>query len=107
VENNDGSQPTEPGQRCSQIVLEAWLKRKCLAQPSIDSHFGWKYLSHIETREGVKSTFIDTVSSQRHVVRSKYLVGADGGGSRVRRNAGIKMLGGPLYVSEFTPTVNV
>lgn len=85
----------EPGQRCSQIVLEAWLKSKCLASPSIDGHFGWKYLSHTESPEGVKSVYVDA-EGQEHVVHSKYLVGADGGSSRVRKNAGIKMLGAPM-----------
>ena len=104
AKNNDGTQPAEPGQRCSQIVLEAWLKRKCLARPQIESHFGWKYLSHIETCDGVESTFIDT-QTQLHIVRSKYLVGADGGSSRVRKNAGIRMIGGPLSVSPYLLTV--
>ena len=95
AENNDGTQPVEPGQRCSQIVLEAWLKTKCLAQPSIESHFGWKYITHSESPDGVESTFRDT-NGEEHIVRSKYLVGADGGSSRVRKNAGIKMLGAPM-----------
>jgi 2-polyprenyl-6-methoxyphenol hydroxylase-like FAD-dependent oxidoreductase len=76
-------------------VLEAWLKTKVLAQPLIDSHFGWKYLSHAETADGVEAKFVDT-KGEEHTVRSKYLVGADGGASRVRRNAGIKMLGAPM-----------
>ncbi|KUI67804.1 2,4-dichlorophenol 6-monooxygenase [Cytospora mali] len=97
---NDGTQPAEPGQRCSQIVLEAWLKSKCLACPSIDGHFGWKYLSHTESPEGVESVYVDT-EGQEHVVRSKYLVGADGGSSSVRKNAGITMLGAPIPVRLF------
>ena len=96
AQNNDGTQPAEPGQRCSQIVLEAWLKKRCLAQRSIESHFGWKYVSHTETSKGVESTFRDT-NGEEHSVRSQYLVGADGGSSRVRKNAGIKMLGSPMY----------
>jgi 2-polyprenyl-6-methoxyphenol hydroxylase-like FAD-dependent oxidoreductase len=100
AKENDGIYPAEPGQRCSQIVLEAWLKKKCLAQPSINSKFGWKYISHTETASGVESTFIDCHNQQK-VVRSRYLVGADGGSSRVRKNSGIKMLGGPLPISLF------
>lgn len=94
IENNDGSHPAEPPQRCSQIVLESWLKKKCLLQPSIDSHFGWKYISHKETTEGVESTFMDS-TKKTHTVYSKYLVGADGGGSRVRKTAGISLFGAP------------
>lgn len=76
-------------------MLEAWLKSKCLESPLIDGHFGWKYLSHTETPEGVESVYVDT-NGQEHLVHSKYLVGADGGSSRVRQNAGIKMLGSPM-----------
>lgn len=76
-------------------MLEAWLKSKCLDSPSIDGHFGWKYLSHTESPDGVESVYVDTEGLE-HVVRSKYLVGADGGSSRVRRDAGIKMLGSPM-----------
>lgn len=94
AESNDGSHPAEPPQRCSQIVLEAWLKEKCLLRPSIDGRFGWKYISHKETANGVESVFLDSYQ-KTHTVHSKYLVGADGGGSRVRRNAGIKLFGAP------------
>lgn len=94
AESNDGSHPAEPPQRCSQIVLEAWLKEKCLLQPSIDSRFGWKYISHEENSVGVESVFIDS-RGDTHAVHSKFLVGADGGGSRVRKTTGIKLFGAP------------
>ncbi|KAK9482716.1 2,4-dichlorophenol 6-monooxygenase [Lipomyces starkeyi] len=95
---NDGTHPAEPAQRCSQVALEAWMKQKCLAQPSIDGRFGWKYLSHVEDHDGVLSTFID-VNGQEHNVRSRYLVGADGGGSLVRATAGIRMIRSALPVA--------
>lgn len=95
AEANDGTQPAEAGQRCTQIILEAWLKTKCVAEPLIESYWGWKYITHLETSTGVVSIFIDEEGVER-VVRSKYLVGADGGSSRVRKTTGIKMLGSPL-----------
>ncbi|KAK9246522.1 2,4-dichlorophenol 6-monooxygenase [Lipomyces tetrasporus] len=95
---NDGSQPAEPAQRCSQVVFEAWLKRKCLAEPLIDGHFGWKYLAHVEDGNGVESTFVD-MNGQTHAVRSKYLIGADGGGSLVRATAGIRIVTSVLPVA--------
>jgi 2-polyprenyl-6-methoxyphenol hydroxylase-like FAD-dependent oxidoreductase len=76
-------------------VLESWLKQKCLAQSTITGKWGWKYLSHEESPNSVTSKFVDT-ENKIHLVRSKYLVGADGGSSRVRKQAGIKMHGGPL-----------
>jgi 2-polyprenyl-6-methoxyphenol hydroxylase-like FAD-dependent oxidoreductase len=94
-ENNDGSHPAEPGQRCSQIIFEAWMKDKCLQQKLIDGHFGLTFVSATEDDEGVTSHLMDK-EGRAHVVRSQYLVGADGGGSTVRKSAGIKMIGGPM-----------
>jgi FAD-dependent monooxygenase len=71
------------------------LKSKCVAQPSIEAYFGWKYLTHVETSDGVYSTFIDTEDDE-HVVHSQYLVGTDGGSSSVRKTTGIKMFGAPM-----------
>ena len=90
--NNDGSQPAEPGQRCSQIVLEAFLKRKCLENPLITSLFGYKFQSLLEDDEGVTATFRD-LNDQDKMIRSSYLVGADGAQSRVRKSVGINMQG--------------
>lgn len=94
---NDGSQPAEPSQRCMQIIFEAWLKEKVLTKSHIKSRFGWKYLFHIEDQDGVVATFTD-VQGKIRTVRSKYLIGCDGGSSRVRKTAGIKMVGGQMYV---------
>lgn len=53
--------------------------------------------SHTEDATSVVANFID-IHGEYHSVRGKYLVGCDGGSSRVRRMAGIKMSGGPMYV---------
>jgi hypothetical protein len=100
-EQNDGTQAAEPGQRCSQTIFEAWMKKKCLSKPLIDGRFGWKFQTLVEDDTGVTSTFVD-LEGKGHVVRSRYLIGCDGGGSRVRRFAGIKMIGGYMCVSPYT-----
>jgi len=71
------------------------LKTKVVAQPSIEPRFGWKYITHVETSDAICSTFVDT-EGREHVVESQYLVGADGGGSCVRKTARIKMFGAPM-----------
>ncbi|KAK1240402.1 hypothetical protein MKX07_004430 [Trichoderma sp. CBMAI-0711] len=93
---NDGTLPREPYQRCSQAVLEAWLKPRIQAEKLIDAHFGLKCESLTETDDGVESTLTDVITGEQHVVRSKYVVGCDGAGSRVRRSLGINLLGGPV-----------
>ncbi|RFU81492.1 fad binding domain-containing [Trichoderma arundinaceum] len=93
---NDGSLPREPYQRCSQAVFESWLKPRIQAETLIDEHFGLKFESLQETDEGVESFLIDVVTGEKHTVHSKYVVGCDGAGSRVRRSVGINLIGGPV-----------
>ncbi|KAJ5710575.1 hypothetical protein N7488_004731 [Penicillium malachiteum] len=88
---------TQPGQRCSQIIFEAWLKEVICNKASVTTGVGWTYTSHIETDNGVSATFVDT-NGATHIVRTRYLVGCDGGGSKVRKCTGIKMLGGQIAV---------
>ncbi|RAK72892.1 FAD/NAD(P)-binding domain-containing protein [Aspergillus fijiensis CBS 313.89] len=102
-QTNDGTQPAEPGQRCSQVIFEAWIRKLVLAQANTGNaamqiRLGWKYLHHDEdaTTGVVWTTFLDVATGVEHRVRSRYLVGTDGGGSRVRHAAGIRMLGGPM-----------
>ncbi|KAL6693885.1 hypothetical protein J3F84DRAFT_396159 [Trichoderma pleuroticola] len=98
---NDGSLPREPYQRCSQALLEAWLKPRIQAENLIDGHFGLKFESLTETDEGVESKLTDVVTGEQHIVRSKYVVGCDGAGSRVRKSIGINLLGGPVPAAMF------
>ncbi|KAK5998384.1 FAD-dependent monooxygenase apdD [Cladobotryum mycophilum] len=100
---NDGTSPREAYQRCSQVVFEAWLKRKIQTEEkeNIDAHFGLKFESLVETEEGVESTLTDVVTGEKHKVYSKYVVACDGAGSRVRRSVGIDLLGGPTPMALF------
>jgi 2-polyprenyl-6-methoxyphenol hydroxylase-like FAD-dependent oxidoreductase len=94
-EKNDGSWPSEPYQRCSQAVFEAWLKPRIQAQPLIKSIFGWTFQGLVESDNGVVSTFVD-MQGGKHIVSSKYVIGCDGAGSRVRRSIGVNLTGGPV-----------
>ena len=87
--------PREPYQRCSQAIFEAWLKPRIQAEPLIESYFGLKFESMVESSDGVESTLVNTESGDVHLVRSQYVVGCDGAGSRVRRCLDIPLTGGP------------
>ena len=52
-----------------------------------------EYLSHIEDGTGVTTTCRDRLTGQTLTVRSKYLVGADGGNSLVAENCGLPFEG--------------
>ncbi|KAH7408960.1 FAD binding domain-containing protein [Cadophora sp. MPI-SDFR-AT-0126] len=93
---NDGSMPAQPYQRCSQALFEAWLKPRIQAEPLIGSHFGLKFESLEESENGVESHLLDVNTGERHIVRSQYVIGCDGAGSRVRKSIGANMIGGPV-----------
>lgn len=87
--------PREPYQRCSQAIFEAWLKPKLQANPLVETHFGWKFESLVESESEVESTVVDQVG-QRHVIRSQYVIGCEGAGSKVRQAIGSVLEGGPV-----------
>lgn len=89
--------PREPYQRCSQAIFEAWLKPKIQANALIDTHFGWKLESLLESDSHVDATIVDSAGKQ-HLVRSQYVIGCDGAGSKVRAAIGSALEGGPVYV---------
>ena len=52
-----------------------------------------QYISHEEDSEGVTSTCLDKLTNKEIKIRSKYLVGADGGNSKVAENLGLPFEG--------------
>ncbi|WP_395173890.1 FAD-dependent oxidoreductase [Roseibium alexandrii] len=52
-----------------------------------------QYLSHEQDADGVTSTCLDRLSGKEFTIRSKYLVGADGGNSLVAEQAGLPFEG--------------
>lgn len=80
---NDGSQYLEPHMRGHQIVVEKWLKDRVDAEPLIKGYWGTTFLSLHETSDSVVvDTGLDNGDTMR--LRAQYVIGADGGGSRVR-----------------------
>lgn len=87
--------PREPYQRCSQAIFEAWLKPRIEADPLITAKFGVKFESLTEDEDHVTSSLVDQ-AGQSHLVKSSYVIGCDGAGSKVRQSVGITMVGGPV-----------
>lgn len=94
-ETNDGSQPYEPYQRGSQTLFEAYLRRVLEVNPLVDVRYGVKFEELRETESGVTSSLTDGASAAS-TIRSRYVLGCDGGGSRVRRCLGIESIVGPV-----------
>jgi 2-polyprenyl-6-methoxyphenol hydroxylase-like FAD-dependent oxidoreductase len=88
---NDGSQASEPPLRVSQVVIEPVLKAKIEANPLIELRFGTEFQSIVSQDSScVISEIADVASGRSLRVRSSCLAGCDGGGSKVRRDLGIK-----------------
>lgn len=52
-----------------------------------------EYVSHVQDGEGVTTTCLDRLTGKEITVRSKYLIGADGGNSKVAEHAGLTFEG--------------
>lgn len=95
-EKNDGSMPRETYRRCSQAIFEAWLKPRVQQEELIDAHFGIKFESLKETPDGVVSQLVNVETGERYTIKSDFVAGCDGAGSRVRKAIGVELIGGPV-----------
>jgi 2-polyprenyl-6-methoxyphenol hydroxylase-like FAD-dependent oxidoreductase len=91
-EQNNGLGTLEPGMRVSQIRLEPAIKAVIDAQPRIVMHHGCGLLD-FRADENSVTAVIGTADGVRSEIRADYLIGADGGGSLVRRKLGIGLEG--------------
>jgi 2-polyprenyl-6-methoxyphenol hydroxylase-like FAD-dependent oxidoreductase len=89
---NDGTSPCEPYQLVSQYTVEPVLLREVETLPSVDVRFSSTYVTHEQDSKGVTATF-ENAKNETFSIRSKYLVGCDGGSSPVRKNLNIKLSG--------------
>lgn len=82
--------------RQSQIVFEACLKEMILKEPLIQCHWEHSFESLTEDDDGVTSQ-ISTPSSTI-TLKSRYVIGCDGAGSKVRQSTGIVSHRKPMRV---------
>ncbi|MEV6752877.1 FAD-dependent monooxygenase [Streptomyces sp. NPDC051214] len=87
--HNDGTQPTEPGQRISQIDLEPVLRAHCRRHQLIELRCGLRFDSLAQDEDGVTSHLVDVLTGDRIQLRSRYVIGCDGASSQVRAAVGI------------------
>jgi len=75
-----------------QDLLEPILLTRAAEQGS-KVRFSTEFISYVEDATGVTTTVLDRVSGVEYHIRSKYLIGADGGRSKVVEQAGLPMEG--------------
>jgi 2,4-dichlorophenol 6-monooxygenase len=69
------------------ILLEA------AGQRGTAIHFNTEFIDLVQDADGVSATVKDRLSGESYEIRAKYLIGADGGRSRVAEVIGLPMLG--------------
>lgn len=91
---NDGTRAREAPLRVSQIVIEPVLKQAIDAEPLVSVHFNTAFERVLsQDADGLVVEIVDQSNGEKRAVRCAYLVGCDGGGSRVRRQFGIDLDG--------------
>lgn len=94
-EINDGTQSREPAMRVSQVEIEPVLKRLAEAEPNAAVRFGWTFEDFAQDDAGVTAILRNSEDDSTETVRCDYLIGCDGGGSRVRKLLDIALDGTP------------
>lgn len=90
---NDGSFTREQGMRVSQIVIEPVLRAAIERAPLIDLRYETTFCEIIENGDDCVTSKLEHAETGTYCVSSKFLVGCDGGGSRVRRDLKIPLVG--------------
>lgn len=91
---HDAAPPESPQkrERCPQNMFDPILQRFARSQAGVSLEYGHRLLSFEQDEHGVESKVQDA-GGEQIVVRSKFLVGCDGGRSTVREQLGIAMHG--------------
>lgn len=92
VASHDGTRPLEPYQLISQYTLEPLLKAQAERNPCVTVLYGTEFLEFQQEPSGVTATVRRADGTIRHL-RAAYLVGCDGGASRVRKQLTIRLRG--------------
>jgi len=98
---NDGTDPAEPAMRVSQVEIESVLRRAIEAHPLVEVRFGLEFEGVEQDAQGVTVTLRRREDQGVETVRCGYLVGCDGGGSRVRTLLDVRLAGQARIMPRF------
>jgi 2-polyprenyl-6-methoxyphenol hydroxylase-like FAD-dependent oxidoreductase len=98
--NNDGSMPGEAPMRVSQVEIEPVLQGAVKALPGVEARWDVAFEELTQDAEGVTATLC-AADGAAEQMRCHYLVGCDGGSSRVRHCLGIRLHGQARVMDRF------
>ncbi|HEY7632367.1 MAG TPA: FAD-dependent monooxygenase, partial [Thermoleophilaceae bacterium] len=87
--------------RVSQKYVEQVLRRHAEALPGISVNFGWRVTEFGESHDGVIARVASVDGDAERVVAARFLIGADGARSFVRRQLGFAWTGETGVVRDF------
>ena len=90
--HNDGTRPLEPYQLISQYTLEPLLKSVAEELSTVSVCYGHEFVSFTEIDDSV-TVHVRRLDGTDEKIRTRYLVGCDGGASAVRKQLGIRLSG--------------
>jgi len=90
--SRDGHLPLEPYQLISQYTLEPLLLAEAERLPAVTVLRNTEFLEFVEEEAGV-AVVVRTPDGQARTIRAAFLIGCDGGASRVRKQLGIRLQG--------------
>ncbi|QHE84169.1 FAD-dependent monooxygenase [Hydrogenophaga sp. BPS33] len=89
------AQSPEKRERCPQNFFDPVLTRFVQRSGKTDLRYHTEYLSHEESDDGVRVRLRHVQTGVEETVHCQYLIGCDGGASKVREALGIRMSGIP------------
>lgn len=88
-------QSPQKRERCPQNFFDPVLTRFARQSGRVQVRYCTEYVSHQERADGVTVRVRDLESGEEQEIECQYLVGCDGGASRVKEALGIRMTGTP------------
>lgn len=75
-----------------QTFMESLLFKTACSRGT-QARMSTEYRTHVQDADGVTTTCVDRLIGKELTVRSKYLIGADGGNSKIAEHAGLPFVG--------------